>query len=79
MLVNSCFILQVYFIIDDEYVRICKKLMQGLRKNTKDLSDDSQSADGDLNPGFPEYEVRVVICGPRRSVHRCFVAKKNNA
>jgi hypothetical protein len=38
--------------------------MEGLRKTTKYLSLDSQSPDGDLNPGPTEYEAGVLSTQP---------------
>jgi hypothetical protein len=39
------------------YPGIC---LEGLRKTTKKLSQDSQSPDRDLKPGPPKYEAGVV-------------------
>jgi hypothetical protein len=41
---------------------------EGLRKTTKDLSQNSRSLDLDLNPGFPEYQAGVPITRPRSFV-----------
>jgi hypothetical protein len=42
--------------------------LEGLRKTTEHLSQDSRSPRRDLKPGHPEYEARVLTSGPRRSV-----------
>jgi hypothetical protein len=42
--------------------------LKGLRKNTKNLIQDSWSPGRDLNPGPPEYETGVLTTQPRRSV-----------
>jgi hypothetical protein len=43
-------------------------LLEGLRKITKLLSQDSRSLGRDLNHGLPEYEVGVLTARSRRSV-----------
>jgi hypothetical protein len=43
-------------------------LLEGLRKNTKNLSQDSRSQGRDWSPGFPQYEAGVYHTRPRRSV-----------
>jgi hypothetical protein len=47
------------------YPVIC---LEGLRKTTKNLSQDRRSLGRDLNPGPPEYEAGVLTTRPRRSV-----------
>jgi hypothetical protein len=42
--------------------------LEGLRKNTKNLSQDSRCPGRDLNLGPPEYEAGVLTTRPRRSV-----------
>jgi hypothetical protein len=42
--------------------------LEGLRKTAKDVSQDSLSPGRDLNPGYPEYEARVSIIRPQRSI-----------
>jgi hypothetical protein len=42
--------------------------LEGLRKATKNLRQDSRSPGPDLNPGSPEYEPGVPTTRPRRSV-----------
>jgi hypothetical protein len=42
--------------------------MEGLRKATQNLGQDSRSRGRDLNPGPPEYEARVLPIRPRHSV-----------
>jgi hypothetical protein len=42
----------------------------GLRKTTKDLSQDSRSPDRDLNPGHSEHEAGVLTTQPRLSINR---------
>jgi hypothetical protein len=51
------------------YPGIC---LEGTRKTTKSLSQDSQSPGPDLNPGPTEYE-GVLTTRLRRSVHACTV------
>jgi hypothetical protein len=48
---------------------LSRHLHGGLRKNTKNLSQDSRSPGRDLNPGFPEYEAGVLATRLRRSVY----------
>jgi hypothetical protein len=43
-------------------------LLDGLRKTTKNLSQDIGCPDRDLSPGPPEYEAGVLATRPRRSV-----------
>jgi hypothetical protein len=38
--------------------------LEGLRKTTKNLSQDSRSPGRDLNPRFSEYEARVLATRP---------------
>jgi hypothetical protein len=45
--------------------------LEGVRKTTKSLSQDSRSPGRDLNPGPAEYEARVLTTRPRRSVKMC--------
>jgi hypothetical protein len=56
--------------------------LEGLRKTTKNLSEDSQSPGRELYPGPPEYEAGVLAIRPRRSVMLCweviFVYIKNH-
>jgi hypothetical protein len=47
------------------YPRMC---LEGLRKTTKHLSQDSRSPGRDLNPGPPEYEAGVLTTRSRHSV-----------
>jgi hypothetical protein len=47
------------------YTSIC---LEGLRKITKKLSQDSRSPVRDLNPGPRKYEAEVLTIRPRRSV-----------
>jgi hypothetical protein len=47
-------------------------LPAGLRKTTKDLSEDSLSPGRDLNPRSPEYEAGALITRLRRSVVRLY-------
>jgi hypothetical protein len=42
--------------------------LEGMRKTTKNLSQDSRSPGRGLNPGLPEYEAGVLITRPQRSV-----------
>jgi hypothetical protein len=42
--------------------------LEGLRKTTKNLSQDNWSPDGDLNPGPPKYDAGVLTTRLRRSV-----------
>jgi hypothetical protein len=42
--------------------------LEGLRKTTKNLSEDSLSSARNSNPEPPEYEAGVMITPPRRSV-----------
>jgi hypothetical protein len=44
------------------YPSIC---LGELRNGTRDLTEDSRSADPDLNLGPPEYEARVLTTRPR--------------
>jgi hypothetical protein len=46
----------------------CGICLEGLRKTTKNLSQDSRSPGRDLNPGPPEYEAGVLTTRPRRLV-----------
>jgi hypothetical protein len=48
------------------YPRIC---LEGLRKTTKNLSQDSRYPGRDLKPGPPEYEAGALTTRPRRSVN----------
>jgi hypothetical protein len=45
--------------------------MKGLRKTTKNLSQDSRSPGRDLNPGHPEYEAGLSTTRKRCSVLGC--------
>jgi hypothetical protein len=47
------------------YPSIC---LEGLRKTTKNLSQDTRSPVRDLNPGPPEYEEGVLTTQLQRSV-----------
>jgi hypothetical protein len=42
--------------------------LEGLRKNTKNLSQDSEFPGRHLNPGPPEYEAGALTAQPRRLV-----------
>jgi hypothetical protein len=42
--------------------------LEGLRKSTKRISQDSRSPVRDLNPGYPAYEAGVLTTRPRRSM-----------
>jgi hypothetical protein len=48
-------------LISTYYPSIC---MDGLRKATKTLSQDSRSPDRDFNPGLPEYDAGVLTTRP---------------
>jgi hypothetical protein len=50
------------------YPGIC---LEGLRKTTKNLSQDSQSLGQDLNPGPPKYNAGVLTTQPRHSTSVC--------
>jgi hypothetical protein len=45
--------------------RIC---LEGLRKTTKNLSQDSRSPGRDLNPGPPEYKAGVLTTRAQHSI-----------
>jgi hypothetical protein len=47
------------------YPGIC---LEGLGETTRNLSQDNRSPGGDLNPGPPEYEARVLSCRRWRSL-----------
>jgi hypothetical protein len=51
-------------------LRYCPGIcLQGLRKTTRNLNQDSRSPQRDLNPGPLEYEAGVLISRPRSSVY----------
>jgi hypothetical protein len=52
------------------YTDIC---LEGLRRTTKNLIQDSQSQGRDLNLRLLEYEAGMSISRPRRSVRRFFL------
>jgi hypothetical protein len=66
--------------MNDELERVRKKrplrnssyyrgiYLEGLRKTTRNPSQDSRSPDRELNPGPHEYEAEVLTTQPRRSV-----------
>jgi hypothetical protein len=44
--------------------------LEGLRKNTENLNQDSSSPDRDLNPEHPKYKAGVLTTWPRCSAYR---------
>jgi hypothetical protein len=63
---------QLWFVLW-HYPGIC---LEGLRKIIKALSQDSLSADRDLNLGPPKYEAEVLTTQLCSLVHGCHVAGK---
>jgi hypothetical protein len=49
---------------------LSRHLLDGMRKTTKTLSQDSRSSGRDLNPGPPVYEAGVLTTRTRRKVFR---------
>jgi hypothetical protein len=45
--------------------------LKGLKKATKNLSQDSQTPGRDLKPGHPKHETGVLTTEPRRFVSPC--------
>jgi hypothetical protein len=43
--------------------------LEGMKKTTKDLNQDSRSTGRDLNPELPEHEAEMLHSWPRYSVH----------
>jgi hypothetical protein len=51
--------------------------LKGLRRTTKNFSQDNRSPGQDLNPGPPEYEAGVYTTRPRRSAYLYFPVQLN--
>jgi hypothetical protein len=57
---------------------LSRYLPGGLRKTTKNLTQDSRSPGRDLNPRPPEFEARLLTTRPRYSVYkRCLDNRQN--